>query len=266
MRTDVVEPEDGDLGLVADRDGRPWCRRSRRCPPRSRGSRRSGSTGARPAGPRRRRRPRRRTTRRAALSVRVSKKTPSSAPSQDGALIGQRQLSLTPLSGPESAGRLQTNGRGGRQRRQADAGAALQLEGADDRGALPGRREDAGAALELDVEVGGGRDGRRRRGPCAGPRRGRARGTRSGRRPGSTRCRSSSPSPRSSRWRTTRACALAAPPVEPRRVSSWLAAGPRLTPQSAAGARVWAAPCCAVHGVERDRRGGAGPHAPARPR
>ncbi len=42
--------------------------------------------------------------------MRVSKKTPSSAPSHDGALTGQRQLSLTPLSGPESDDELQTNG------------------------------------------------------------------------------------------------------------------------------------------------------------
>ncbi len=35
---------------------------------------------------------------------------PSSASSQEGALIGQRQLSLGPLSGPESAGPVQTNG------------------------------------------------------------------------------------------------------------------------------------------------------------
>ena len=45
-----------------------------------------------------------------ALRVRVSKLMPSSAPSQEGALIGQRQLSLTPLSGPESARPVQTNG------------------------------------------------------------------------------------------------------------------------------------------------------------
>ena len=36
---------------------------------------------------------------------------------------------------------------------------------------------------------------------------------------------------------------LRAPPVDPRRVSSWLVAEPRLTPQSAAGANVCAAPC-----------------------
>ena len=48
--------------------------------------------------------------------MRVSKKTPSSAPVHDGALIGQRQLSLTPLSGPESDAELQTNGVRGRRR------------------------------------------------------------------------------------------------------------------------------------------------------
>ena len=156
-----------------------------------------------------------------AASVSVSKSTPSSGPIPGrvaGSASGSaaRRLALVVLAGVRLGVGLRCCRRTGCWSRR---GAVRRWNRSAARGTdRPWSTDRAVARMRVRCARARGRgaDARdRRRGPgwCAAAARARARATHSAHRPGSTRAGTSSPSPRSRRWRRTRATRLDAPPV-----------------------------------------------------